>query len=100
MSFESPFVALVGTKDCIKAALFDLVAARQAFNHHLPAGMRIFQVHVERGRISSAGPAESSFAASEFHAALEVFCIDIALGEARLHPGSWGEGYMWIFDSC
>jgi hypothetical protein len=35
-------------------------------------GMRIFQVHVERGRIGSADPFKSSIAAPEFHAALEV----------------------------
>ena len=29
-------------------------------------------MHVERGRISGAGPFKSSFAAPEFHAALEV----------------------------
>jgi hypothetical protein len=34
--------------------------------------MRIFQVHVERGRIGGAGPAKSNFAAPEFHAALVV----------------------------
>ena len=35
-------------------------------------GMRIFQVHVERGRIGGAYPLKSSIAAPEFHAALEV----------------------------
>jgi hypothetical protein len=35
-------------------------------------GMRIFEVHVERGRIGGADPFKSSLAAPEFHAALEV----------------------------
>jgi hypothetical protein len=35
-------------------------------------GMRIFQVHVERGRIGGADPFKSSLAAPEFHAAFEV----------------------------
>jgi len=42
-----------------------------AFNH-LPICMRIFQMHVERGRIGSADPFKSSLAAPEFNAALEV----------------------------
>jgi hypothetical protein len=35
-------------------------------------GMRAFEVHVERGRITGAGPAEISFTAPEFHAALVI----------------------------
>ena len=40
--------------------------------NHLPVCMRIFQVHVERGRIGCDDPLKSSLAAPEFHAALEV----------------------------
>jgi len=40
--------------------------------NHLPMGMRIFQVHVERGRIGGADPNKTSLGAPEFHAALEV----------------------------
>ena len=35
-------------------------------------GMRVFQVHVERGRIGGADPFKSPLAAPEFHAAFEV----------------------------
>jgi hypothetical protein len=34
--------------------------------------MRVFQVHVERGRIGGADPFKSSFTAPEFDADLEV----------------------------
>ena len=64
-------MALESSEDAIEAALFDLVPARQTLDH-LPVGVRIFQVHVERGRISDAGPNKTSLAAPEFHAALEV----------------------------
>ena len=40
--------------------------------NHLPMGMRIFQVHVERGRIGCADPSKSPLTAPEFHAAFEV----------------------------
>ena len=67
---EDP-VALESAEDAIEAALFDSEPAFQGLNH-LPMGMRIFQVHVERGRIGGADPFKSSLAAPEFHAALEV----------------------------
>ena len=35
-------------------------------------GMRVLEMHVERGRIGGADPFKSSLAAPEFHAALEV----------------------------
>jgi hypothetical protein len=64
-------VALESIEDAIEAALFDPEPAFQCLNH-LPMGMRIFQVHVERGRIGGADPFKSSLATPEFHAALEV----------------------------
>jgi hypothetical protein len=67
---EDP-VALERTKDCVKAALFDSLAARQAL-YHLPMGMRVFEVHVEGWRIGSIDLGKSSFAAPEFHTALVV----------------------------
>jgi hypothetical protein len=58
---EDP-VALERAEDGIEVALFDLVPAFQAFNH-LPMGMGVSQVHVERGRIGGADPIEPSFTA-------------------------------------
>jgi hypothetical protein len=60
-------MALECAEDRIEAALFDFVPTSQTFNH-LPIGMRIFQVHVERGRIGGADPFKSSLVAPEFHA--------------------------------
>ena len=62
-------VAFECAEYAIEAALFDPEPAFQGLNH-LPMGMRIFQVHLERGRISGADPFKSSLAAPEFHAAL------------------------------
>jgi hypothetical protein len=64
-------VALKSAEDAIEAALFDPEPAFQGLNH-IPMGVRIFQVHVERGRRCSADPFKSTFAAPEFHAALGV----------------------------
>ena len=64
-------VALECAEDAIEAAFLDPEPVFQGLNH-LPMGMRIFQVHVERGRISGTDPFKSSLAAPEFHAALEV----------------------------
>jgi hypothetical protein len=57
-------------------------------------GMRIFQMHVKRGRIGSADPFKSSLATPEFHAALEVrieyphtFSLPKALDGARFSRG-------------
>jgi hypothetical protein len=58
-------------EDDIEAALLDPEPAFQGLNH-LPVGMRIFQMHVERGRIGGADSFKSSVAAPEFHAAFEV----------------------------
>ena len=56
-------------------------------------GMRIFEVHVERGRIGGADPFEFSVEAPEFHAALEVRVEDPhvilspkSLGWSQLSP--------------
>ena len=64
-------MALESAEDAIEAALLDPEPVFQSLDH-LPMGVRIFQVHVERGRIGGADPFKSSFAAPEFHAALEV----------------------------
>ena len=64
-------VALESAEDAIEAALFNPEPAFQSLNH-LPMGIRIFQVHLERGRIGGVDPFKPSFAAPEFHAALEV----------------------------
>jgi hypothetical protein len=64
-------MALKCTEYRIDAALFDLVPAGQALDH-LPVGMGIFEVQVERGRINDAGSGESSFSAPQFPAALVV----------------------------
>jgi hypothetical protein len=64
-------VALESPEDAIEAALLYPEPVFQSLNH-LPMGMRIFQVHVERGRINGADPFKSSLTAPEFHAALEV----------------------------
>ena len=64
-------MALESAEDAIEAALFDPEPALKGLNH-LPMGMRIFQVHVKRGRISDAGPNKTFLAAPEFHAALEA----------------------------
>ena len=54
-SLDGPMtiVALESAEDRLEAALFDLYQF-QAFDH-LPMGVRIFQVHVERRRIGGAG---------------------------------------------
>jgi len=64
-------VALESTEDAIEAALLDPEPALQCLNH-LPMGVRLIQMHVERRRIGDAGPNKTSLAAPEFHAALEV----------------------------
>jgi hypothetical protein len=64
-------VALESAEDAIEAALLDPELAFQSLNH-LPMGMRIFEVHVERGRIGGVDPFKSTLAAPKFHAALEV----------------------------
>jgi hypothetical protein len=55
-------VALECAEDGIEAALFDFVPAFQPFKH-IPVVMRIYQVHVEGGRLGGAGPVGPSFAA-------------------------------------
>jgi hypothetical protein len=47
-------VALESAEDAVEAALFDPEPVFQSLNH-LPMGVRIFQVHVERRRIGGAG---------------------------------------------
>jgi hypothetical protein len=64
-------VALDGAEDAIEAALLDPEPAFQGLSH-LPMGMRIFQVHIERWKIGGADPFESSLATPEFHSPLEV----------------------------
>jgi hypothetical protein len=64
-------VALESAEDGIEATLFDPEPASQVLNH-LPICMRIFQMHVKRGRIGCADPLKSSLATPEFHAAFEV----------------------------
>ena len=64
-------VALEGAEDGIEAALFYLVPAFQALNH-VPVCMRVFEVHIERGRISDTRLGKTSLTTPEFHAALEV----------------------------
>jgi hypothetical protein len=55
-------VAFEGAEDGIEAASFYLVPAFQGF-YHLPVVMRVFQVHVEGGRLGGAGSVGPSFAA-------------------------------------
>jgi hypothetical protein len=45
-------VALESAEDAIKGALFNPEPAFQGLNH-FPMGMRVFEVHVERGRIGA-----------------------------------------------
>ena len=52
----------------LKLELFYPEPTFQGFNH-LPVGMRVFQVHVERGKIGSADPFKSTLTAPEFNAA-------------------------------
>ena len=81
-------VALESAEDAIEAALFNPEPAFQGLNH-LPMGMRVFQVHIERGRIGGANPFKSSLAAPEFHAALEVRVEDPHA--IPLHQRPWME---------
>jgi hypothetical protein len=64
-------VTLEGAKDGIEAAFFDPEPALLSLNH-LPMGRKVFQVHIERGKIGGTDPANSSLAAPEFHATLVV----------------------------
>jgi hypothetical protein len=64
-------VTLEGAEDSIEATLLDHVTAFQPLNH-LPVGVRVFEVHIERGRIGDASPGQTSFTAPEFHAALVI----------------------------
>ena len=64
-------VALETAEDAIEAALFHPEPAFQGLIH-LPMGIRIFQVHIERRKVSGADTPKSPFTAPEFHAALEV----------------------------
>ena len=54
-------VALESAKDAIETALFNPEQVFESLNH-LPMGMRIFQMHVERGRIGGVDPFKSSLA--------------------------------------
>jgi hypothetical protein len=54
-------VALESAEDAIETALLDLEPAFKSLNH-LPVGMRIFEVHLERGRIDDADLLKSSLA--------------------------------------
>jgi hypothetical protein len=51
--------ALEFAEDGLEAALFHLEPAFQALDH-IPVGVGIFHVYVERGRIREAGPAKPS----------------------------------------
>ena len=64
-------VALESAEDAIEAALLDPEPALQGLNH-LPMCMRIFKVHIERRRVSSANSIKTSFTAPQLYAALVV----------------------------
>jgi hypothetical protein len=66
-------VALEAAEDGIEAAHLNLYrfTGSPGFESS-PNGYKDLEVHIERRRISSADPFNSSFAAPEFHAAFEV----------------------------
>ena len=64
-------MTLESAEDAIEGSLFDPESAFGGLNH-LPMGMRVFEVHVKRGRIGRADPLKSSLAAPQLHAALVV----------------------------
>jgi hypothetical protein len=102
-------MALESAENAIEAALLDLEPAFQGLNH-LPMGVRVFQMHVKRGRIRGADPLKSSLAAPQFHAALEVrvknphaispqrlwmepaFSLSLSVMAERIKGEAWKEG--------
>jgi len=64
-------VAFQASENGFEAALLGLEAALQGLDH-ISMGWRIGEMHVERGRIGSAGLNQATLPAPELHAALVV----------------------------